>query len=253
MFRLFLCRVIHSVATKITHLESVDSTQQELLRRVRSGTASHGEVILSDFQSEGIGAGGTHWSSKAGDNLLMSMALKFTNRTTSSPLMSMSLALSIHDVVQSYLPSAKIKWPNDILVKGKKIAGILVNNTFNGSTIHWTVWGVGINVEQTKFSPMPTDPTSFKLENVKVSKERVMEEILAKLTNAWWLVTAGNHSRILDMYNTHLFALNTVQRFKLREKTMDAKVKMVNFNGALILETDQGEREFYHKEIEWIL
>lgn len=243
--------MINTVATKITRLESVDSTQQELLRRIRNRVAVHGEVVVADHQTEGLGAGGTTWESNPGQNTLLSLALQFNNGKTSSPMMSMCLALSVLEVVRNYQPDALIKWPNDILIDSKKVAGILVNNTYNGSMINWTVWGVGVNVNQTDFPSLTPEPTSLLLEGTSIDPIRLEEELLAQLSNAWWIITTGKSKRILEEYNKNIFGLNQERTFTAGGELFRGKVLGVNESGALVLETESGQKEFFHKELKW--
>jgi BirA family biotin operon repressor/biotin-[acetyl-CoA-carboxylase] ligase len=246
-----LCIVINTVATKISRLESVDSTQEELLRRIRNQKAVHGEVITAAHQTSGLGAGGNTWQSNPGENLLLSIALKFRKKKASSPMMSMCLALSVLEVIRKFQPDALIKWPNDILINRKKVAGILVNNTYNGSALHWTVWGIGINVNQTEFPPTSLPPTSLSLEGSSIKPEDLEDEVLTQLSNAWWIISSGNSDRVLERYNNNIFGKDEVRTFIAGDHEFEGMVVGVNKNGALVLQTKAGQKEYFHKELKW--
>ena len=109
-----------------------------------SGEFTEGTVIYADHQSAGKGQPGNRWESEKGKNLLFSVILCPQSVSPEDQfLISMSLSLGICDFLDNHIREAKIKWPNDILARGKKIAGILIEASPDHGA---AVVGIGLNV-----------------------------------------------------------------------------------------------------------
>ena len=139
--------------TRLCLLERVESTNLELLRI--PDPDRHGSVVLADRQTSGRGRYGKSWYSPGGANIYLSLGWTFEQAPkvlTSMPLaMSISLARAL---LRAGLPNPGVKWPNDLLVDGKKLAGILVEARRSGNGQVTTVVGLGVNVR------MPDTPTA---------------------------------------------------------------------------------------------
>src|SRR5690606_26616131 len=115
-------------------------------------------VISADFQTAGIGQIGSKWVSESGQNVLMSIIVypQFINVSESFKLQFLA-AMACVEVLTPLVPhnELSVKWPNDILVDQRKIAGVLIRNIFMGNVIRNSVIGFGLNVNQTDFSEVP--------------------------------------------------------------------------------------------------
>ena len=208
-----------------------------------------GQVIMADFQGEGRGQRGTKWLSDTGKNLLISVYLEFDNLSAvnQSALMQYS-ALSICQALQSMGIPAQIKWPNDILVHGKKICGVLIENQLHGSKIKNSVIGIGLNVNQDDFSDLKA--TSIKNE-LKAEQNRM--EILGNLLQYFnQLIDV----LLIDLQNIKSPYLNNLYKYKTPSKfqnstlgQFEAQIIDVNENGKLVLSYKNEILEFDLKEI----
>ena len=132
--------------TTIIQLETIDSTN-EYLKRHQNSMAS-GTIVRADQQSRGKGRRGHEWTSVRGKSLLFSMLIKphmtFQPATNFSicPAIALIRALAQLDI------KAAVKWPNDIVINDRKIAGILVESSWQSDTLKTVVIGVGINISQ---------------------------------------------------------------------------------------------------------
>jgi BirA family biotin operon repressor/biotin-[acetyl-CoA-carboxylase] ligase len=122
------------LGTPRLHLRTTDSTSDRA-RALAIGGAPHGTLVTAGEQLAGRGRHGRSWTAPAGRALLMSLVLH-----EAPPLLALSSALAVADVVGS---CAAIKWPNDVLVGGRKVAGILAERRPPAS---WVVLGIGVNV-----------------------------------------------------------------------------------------------------------
>ena len=125
------------------HLVEVDSTNDELWRRARAG-ASHGFVVVADRQTEGRGRQGRIWTGGEG-NLLVSWLFRFASPPEDLPALSIVQGLALARALDRWVPGRiRLKWPNDLLLDGRKVAGLLLETrTGDGIDI---VNGLGINL-----------------------------------------------------------------------------------------------------------
>ena len=166
------------------YAEEVSSTNVELLNN-RDVYISHGTVLLAENQTKGKGRIAKKWYSAKNMNLTFSILVtesKFLGRKVNllNYVASLAVALSIENLYQLH---TELKWPNDVLIRGKKVAGILIESTSQGSNIDRLVMGIGINVNQALFQgSFMVEPTSIKIElGHTVEREKVLSEILNNL------------------------------------------------------------------------
>ena len=136
----------------VIHLTSVDSTNKYAATLLRKENIPEGTVILADVQTHGKGQGGNTWLSDKDLNLLFSLILKPDFLPAYKQFyLSMSIASGIHDCMADLGIRSWIKWPNDILIQDKKVAGILIENTIQFQNIQTSIVGIGLNVNQVTF------------------------------------------------------------------------------------------------------
>lgn len=132
-------------------LKETDSTNEEIKRRAREG-ASEGVWVVADQQTMGRGRRGRSWESADEGNLYMSLLLRPVFDKESASMVTLVMALSVAKVITEMTGlEAKIKWPNDIVIRGRKAVGILTELILNEEGGYYLVCGVGINVNQRIF------------------------------------------------------------------------------------------------------
>jgi BirA family transcriptional regulator, biotin operon repressor / biotin---[acetyl-CoA-carboxylase] ligase len=137
-------------SARVLHFESLDSTNEEALRQLAGG-AQDPLWIVAEEQTKGRGRGGRHWHSPKG-NLYASLLIRLNVSATIATQLSFVAALAAHDAISmelaaSQIPDLRLKWPNDVMLDGAKIAGILIESLAapDGKSLAAIV-GVGINV-----------------------------------------------------------------------------------------------------------
>ena len=140
---------------KIIRLHTVGSTNDYMIEQIRNGNINlEGTIVIADEQTSGKGMDINIWESEPGKNLTFSIFFKpdFL-RADQQFLLNKSISLGVYDFIKSLVTHQKvtIKWPNDIYVGDKKIAGILINNTIAGNELFYSVAGIGVNINQQKF------------------------------------------------------------------------------------------------------
>ncbi len=129
-------------------LSETESTNDDAKRGAKEG-APHGAVWTAEVQTRGRGRQGRAWLSSRGENLLFSVLLRIPCAPVRVPLAALVCGLSVRDAVARAIgvdDAALVKWPNDVLVSGRKIAGVLVESAMSGTRVDYVVCGVGINV-----------------------------------------------------------------------------------------------------------
>jgi BirA family biotin operon repressor/biotin-[acetyl-CoA-carboxylase] ligase len=241
----------------IIHLSQVSSTNEYMKELVRRDMPAEGTMVFTDHQTAGKGIDSNTWESEAGKNILMSVVYYPAFIPVENQFrISMAIALGIKDFLQSHLPHEKImiKWPNDILAGGKKIAGILIVNEISGSKFEHLIAGIGLNVNQRTFSEDIPDPTSMAILS---GNSYDLEEETLKLRDCVLLryeqLKEGMFELIRTDYYNSLLGLNESRKYRYKGNEIDAVITGVDEFGRLQLETDSGNIVCDLKEISFIL
>jgi len=154
---------------RIDWFESLDSTMIEARRAPEPG-----RIVGAEAQTAGMGRHGRKWISDPGAGLYISIVLD----AQPAPVIMLALGLATHDALASVSQiNADLRWPNDVLIRGKKCAGVLAQ--VEGDTV---IAGIGINVSQTAFPPdLDTPATSLLLEGVEGSREDLLVALVASV------------------------------------------------------------------------
>jgi len=144
--------------------DSVDSTQAVLARLAGEG-AAEGTVVTAGHQTAGRGSRGRHWWDAPGQSLLMSVLLRPSVSTAQAPQLSLVAGLAVADALTAAAGvPARIRWPNDLLIDRKKIAGVLLEAAFLPDGFRHALLGIGINVDQADFpDALRDEATSLRL------------------------------------------------------------------------------------------
>ena len=170
----------------IQHFESLDSTNKEVLRQAAQG-AQEGLTIVAEQQTHGKGRLGRTWET-VDHALAMSVLLRPQIDAATVSQLSLVSAVAAHEALALFVPQTRIKWPNDLLIDGKKVCGILTEMQ-QGQHGLAVVVGLGINVSEPKAGwakDMRTPPTSLNTySSHNIHKDDVLQAILESL-NTWY-------------------------------------------------------------------
>lgn len=227
--------------SKIMWLNDVESTNSFLAEKIqKKGSLPHGFVVCADYQSAGRGQGSNQWESERAKNLLFSLLLKPQSVTVLNQfIISQVVALSLRDTVEKFLQhKVSIKWPNDIYVGDKKIAGILIENFLQGTKIKQSIVGVGLNVNQTSFTSDAPNPISmYQVANIKFDCRVILADFLSHIQAYFTDNIIENSETIRNLYWKHLYRNEGFYPFEDRNnRQFYAKIKTILPNGHLVLE-----------------
>ena len=238
--------------------QKLDSTNTEAIRLYQKGELTSPTVIHAHYQSNGKGYGDNYWESAAGKNLTFSIAC-FPRMIEPSEqfILTQIISLSLWAVVTEVIPAKKIsiKWPNDLYVGNKKIAGVLIQNFVKGNKIDFSVIGVGLNVNQKVFLSDAPNPTSLVIEtgkvfDIEVLLKKILQHFAAYKNNLAALSLSGT---IRSRYLENLYRFGELKQFKDNEGVFTAKITGINNFGQLMLLTEDGKKRIYgFKEIAFL-
>lgn len=237
-------------------LDTVDSTNNHASKLIAEGVLEEGTVVFTHHQQNGRGQRGNSWQSNKEENILMSLVL-FPYFLAVKQIFKLNecIALGVRDYVAEKIPAdVSVKWPNDILVGEKKIAGILIENSLRSTGLQSCIAGVGLNVNQTDFPEGLGRAVSLKL--ILKSDFDLIEEtklLQEKILKRYDDLKNKNFENIHQSYNAHLFGRGQKRKFKINDLIFDAAISGVTEEGKLHLEKEDGEKLFLNnKEVEYM-
>jgi BirA family biotin operon repressor/biotin-[acetyl-CoA-carboxylase] ligase len=244
------------IGSEIIFRKNLPSTNTYVLQILKSQRPKEGTIIYTNYQSAGRGQSGNGWESEDGMNLLFSVLIFPTTVNPAEQfLISMAISLGICDFLARYIPQCYIKWPNDIYVNNDKIAGILIENTIMGNLLESCVAGVGLNVNQVKFTGNAPNPVSMKAITGKdYNVEFCLNEVASDLDRRYKQLLSENFGNIRDEYKSKLFRLNEWADYRDQNGIYRGRIVSVSDYGHLQVEKQPGTiTEYTFKEIEFIL
>ena len=175
----------------LIELSTIDSTNIYAMAQIKAGLAKSGSCFRADYQTQGKGQHGRVWESSKGQNILCSYILELEKldvlkkwAPTDQIGFSAAIALGIRAFFDAHTNGdTKIKRPNDIYWRDRKAGGILIENLLKGKAWTWAVVGIGININQTVFSPEAPNPVSLKQITGRDWDILSLQEALSKALN----------------------------------------------------------------------
>ncbi len=239
----------HEFGDKIYLINKTGSTQNHARSLViKSIKPLHGTIIIAREQLCGRGRLGRKWLSPAG-GLWMSIIMKRGLTTKRTPIIQFLAALSVGDsILEMTGLQCTYKWPNDILVKGKKICGILLEVDFQGNKVKTVITGIGLNANfpasnifQSKNLTLRSEVTTLRDElNYDVSLFGLAKLILEKLEHYYGLLKKDKIKVIMDLWKHRSEPFDRFVTIKDGKDTFQARTLGVNNKGILKVELSKG-------------
>ena len=234
-------------------LPTCQSTQDSLRGLLEAGSEAlpEGFRVVAGFQESGRGQRGAVWFSESGQNLLLSFLYRPTGVQPAYGFwISAAAALALTEVLAKRLPGVQIKWPNDVLAGGRKLAGILTEIQSAGASVQSSLTGIGLNVNAE--NPFP-GATSLRKETGQMHDLRQVEdELAASLDSEMEKLRTLGWARTRNAYLEQLAGLGLSDSYCLNKpggQPFRALLKTVAPSGRLVLQTGRGQQEYDVKEI----
>lgn len=232
--------------------EEVDSTNRVARELVGSHALPEGTVVVARHQRDGRGQQNAVWESEAGLNLLATFILTPVNTELQRQVvLNMAVANAIHRWMNMHTEDCYIKWPNDIIARGKKTGGILIENTIWGTEWKSSFIGIGININQEYFTH-PNATSLFRLTGKTYEIAQCLKELTEELRKELQLFKNAEDSAIRRYYLSHLFLLNEEAEFTVDSQRVNGIIQDVDEAGRLIVSINGTVRAFNNKEIRFL-
>ena len=233
------------------HLPHCQSTNEVLLdlAKEKRGQIPEGFLISTDFQSAGKGQKNNKWESANGQNIMFSLFLKpnFLEAKLAFWL-SASVAIGVAKALEKYIPEVKVKWPNDLIVNGLKIGGILIENTVLGKYLSESIIGIGLNINQIQL--ISTATSLAKERQQEFDREPVLLMVIQEILLIYHCLRMENWEKIRLLYYARLYKMAIPHDYTLSDgQRFRGILKGISEEGKLVLIASDGERRFDFKEV----
>lgn len=243
------------IYNNILNYNELSSTNEFAKELLKNGKPQEFSVVRAINQLKGKGQAGNRWSSESGKNLTCSIIIYPKCIPIEEQfIISEIISIAIYTVINSLCENVSIKWPNDIYIGDKKVAGILIENSIFGDNIQNSIIGIGLNINQCNFESWIPNPTSLFLET---NKEYIIEDILQLVI-----------TEFVNLYNSmqynsqviHTTYLSKIYKFKQQITCKDIHgifkgiIYNIDKDGKLyIIDESNTTRTYYFKEVEFII
>ena len=230
----------------LIYFNNCASTQDELIDFLNQHYLSEDFLAVYTFnQTKGRGQYGNSWENLPEENLAYSFALKTKNINVSDTCFNFYTAILVRDFIANLTKTeVKIKWPNDLILKNKKICGMLFEKNKN-----YFVVGIGINILQENFKNLPKAGSILSQTGLSFELKAFTESLHQYLFEH--LVQKEIPNNILELYQLHLYRKNEVSVFEKNEVRQNGIIQNVDENGYIWIDLEnEGLQKFFHKEIE---
>lgn len=235
------------VGEKLFVYGEVGSTNDVLRELMGGGLAADGTVVVSDSQTAGRGRLGRKWVSPAGRNLYLSALFCPEISPQKSSVFTFLASCALVDVFSGCGVDAEIKWPNDILVGGKKISGVLTELGTSDGTVDYLVIGIGVNLNlPEEFIRREMEDISEKtislsvLLGEEVNREKFCAELISALDRFYGEFRRRGTQAIVDTWIERWGLLGKEISVDVSGEIISGVVERVDGNGFLYLRTDEG-------------
>jgi BirA family transcriptional regulator, biotin operon repressor / biotin---[acetyl-CoA-carboxylase] ligase len=228
------------------------STNTLLVDLAQKTNQPEGTLVITHEQTRGKGQRGNGWEAEAGKNLTLSLLLKPSFLFVKDQFyLTIATSVGVHDFLVERLGGEmeiKIKWPNDVMVGDKKIAGILIENSLAGEQLQQSVVGIGLNVNQQLFSIATA--TSMVLESKnEFDLSMELSFLMEKLEKRYLQLRAGKRSELKEAYLKNLYRIGEESTFVANGKNLIGKIEGVDESGKLKVNSNGVVYYFGLKEI----
>jgi len=246
------------VGQSMCYFEELESTNT-YTKKAPAEEVRQGMICLTDNQTRGRGQYERNWESEISKNLTFSLVFK-PPTSERFHVLTLACALAMVEYLDHFFQQdcAYIKWPNDVMLNGKKVAGLLTETVFTGNKLDRLVIGIGLNVNQEKFSPKLSDKaTSIFIENSgqPVKREELLCELLKRIEykyNLW----QRRQSSLIKSINRKIEGHGQWIGLIVNDTLLDESYKLLGIDETgklLVLDHDGGIESFSYEQIRLVI
>lgn len=238
------------IGRKLFVFDSIDSTNACARALAEAGT-EEGSIVIAEFQTNGRGRQGRTWQAEPNQNLLFSVLLRPRLRQESAGLMTFFAAVSVARAIEKAAGCRiECKWPNDLLLNGKKICGILLENSLEQGSMAYSVVGVGLNVNQKEFTGDLKRATSlFRELGITLHRDDLFRELVRQMDELYPHVRKNEFREILSEWNSRCSMFGKEVTVAQHNKNISGTAIALEADGGLRIETDSGPQTVYAGDV----
>lgn len=245
------------LGSSIIYKDSISSTQELAHQEAKNG-AAHGAIVIANEQTKGKGRRGRNWHSSKNKGVWMSIVLRPSFAMQQASQITLLTAAVLADVL-SHVTSQKItiKWPNDILINHKKIAGVLTEIKTEQKQIKYIAVGIGLNVNQRQTelpSELKQKAASLLMEtNQHYNIKSLIQQVLLAFEKSYDAFINQGFTMIKDKWEQYGHRMRQKIRVNTANQCYDAIFSGIDSDGALLVERNGEIEKLYSAEIDWFL
>lgn len=230
------------------HIFKKTTSTNDIVEKMAVDGVGEGVVVFAESQTRGRGRLGRQWHSQSGKGLWFSVLLRPRLRPQCAMQLTIAAGVSVCRVLKNRLNlPAQIKWPNDIIIQGKKVAGILNEISAEMDRIHYVILGIGLNVNHTK-SDFPLDlreiATSLRVEGGQIyDRAELAAILLEELDYDYNKVITGNFTQVSDEWTRNCTTVGKNVTIRVGDRTIEGRAEALDEDGALIVRKSLGHLE----------
>jgi BirA family transcriptional regulator, biotin operon repressor / biotin---[acetyl-CoA-carboxylase] ligase len=242
--------VYRRLGGKLHYYLEIDSTNKQARELAENG-ALEGEIVIAEQQTRGRGRLGRSWVSPPFLNLYLSIVLRPNLPPVHAAQITLMAAVALADTVARFAPNPPtIKWPNDILLGGKKLAGILTESSITAETVNYVILGIGVNLN----FPHALMPEAIRRRATSlmecggntVSREAFFGRLIQDLDRCYGILGEAGFDGIASRWEARFNLRGKRVRVEMGNEALTGIAKGIDRGGALIVEGDGGQ---YHRVI----
>lgn len=233
------------LGTRFHYFPEIDSTNAQARQLAENG-AAEGEVVIAESQSQGRGRLGRRWQSPPFVNLYLSVILRPRLPPIHVPQLTLMGAVALADTAAAFISQAPaIKWPNDILVNGKKLAGILTEASCDAERVNYVILGIGVNLNY-RVDRMPEEirarATSIvELTRQEVNRESFLSRLIQDLDRCYGELEEAGFAAIARQWEARCSLSGRRVRVESLDQVVLGRAQGIDRDGALLVEDDHGK------------
>jgi BirA family transcriptional regulator, biotin operon repressor / biotin---[acetyl-CoA-carboxylase] ligase len=209
--------------------------------------AAEGEIVIAESQTQGRGRLGRRWESPSCSNLYLSFVLRPKLLPRFAPQITLTAAVALVETVAAFLVRPPvIKWPNDILVGGKKLAGILTEAACDAQRVEYVILGIGLNVNY-RAATMPDElrPRATSMADLTgedISRESVLVRLIQDLDRCYGELEETGFDALQPRWEAHFGLRGQLVRVELGDQVITGRALGIDREGALLVQEEHGQR-----------
>jgi BirA family biotin operon repressor/biotin-[acetyl-CoA-carboxylase] ligase len=229
------------------------SSTSDYARELAIQGLTEGTTVIARRQTAGKGRQGRIWDSPVDEGLYMSIILRPPITPAQASLITLAAAIAVAETLSlDFAAPVDIKWPNDILLNGRKMCGILVESSIENNCLQYAILGIGVNLMQKAFpDELQKTATSLCIETqTEITPDDFLQPLLARLTH-WYAVSISQPETIISRWQElSSFAEDCAVRIILHDTVIEGITRGLMPSGALLVELEGGEqREIVSGEV----